>query len=81
MKRVIQRVMAMRWARGSEKNKRQLAVLESVILFQRCFLFKAIKKKPGKQADIPSSMESIMNESEDGGKSEVDKLGFTGTVF
>jgi len=26
-------------------------------------------------------MESIMNESEDGGKSEVDESGFTGTVF
>ena len=51
----------MRWARGSEKKKRQLAVLESVILFQRCFLFKAIKKKPGKQADVPLSMEGIMN--------------------
>ena len=71
----------MRWDRGSEKKKRQLDVLESVILFQRCFLFKAIKKKSGKQADIPSSMESIMNESEDGGKSEVDESGFTGTVF
>ena len=44
IKRVIQRVMAMRCASGSEKKKRQLDVLESVILFQRCFLFKAIKQ-------------------------------------
>lgn len=71
----------MRWARGSEKNKRQLDVLESVILFQRCFLFKAIKKKPGKQADVPLSMEGIMNEAEDGVKREVDESGFAGAFF
>lgn len=72
---------AMRWARGSEKKKRQLDVLESVILFQQCFLFKAIKKKPGKQADVPLSMEGIMNEAEDGVKREVDELGLAGALF
>ncbi len=51
----------MRWASGSEKKKRQLDVLESVILFKRCFLFKAIKKKLGKQTDVPLSIEGIMN--------------------
>lgn len=71
----------MRWARGSEKKKRQLDVLESVILFQWCFLFKAINKKPGKQADVPLSMKGIMNEAEDGGKSEVDESGFAGAFF
>ena len=73
--------MAMRCAKGSEKKKRQLDVLESVILFQRCFPFKAIKKKPGKQADVTLSIEGIMNESEDGGKSEVDESGFAGAFF
>ena len=71
----------MRCASGSEKKKRQLAVLESVILFQRCFLFKAIKKKPSKQADVPLSMEGIMNEVEDGVKREVDESGFAGAFF